>query len=197
MTEFDGDAGQLQETTHLRLNVGCGEWPLAYYTNLDSDPDAPAQIHQDALEHLAECDPGDYDEIYAGHFLEHLDYDGARAFLAECHRVLSPGGKLGIVVPDTLEVCKRYAAGTIDAIEYPEGTWWPIADLNSVCTVFFYSTVQETPHRWCWELRTLARAMQEAGFERLHEIDRYRDPRLGCGAWYQCGIQGYKPKGES
>ncbi|MFA5053509.1 MAG: methyltransferase domain-containing protein [Parcubacteria group bacterium] len=193
--EFVGDEVELANTAHRRLNCGCGLFPLLYYTNLDSDPASPAEIRRDALEYLAECVEGDYDEIYAGHFLEHLEKPDALTFLAECYRVLSPGGKLGIVVPDTYEVCKRYVNQAVDAVEFPGDVWWNIAHLDSLCALFFYSTVQETRHKWSWDMHTLGQAMGGAGFVRLAQIDRYRDPRLGSPAWYQCGIDGHKPKG--
>jgi predicted SAM-dependent methyltransferase len=183
-------------TTQLRLNVGCGDYPMRYWMNLDADPQKPAQIH-------AAAPPIPYDdetllEIYAGHFLEHLTQGDAADFIAECYRCLKPGGKLGIVVPDTREVMRRYLAGAIDAVEYPANTWWPVADLNAVCAMFLYSTVQDSQqHQWAYDMETLAQAMAVAGFERLHEIDRYRDPRIAQGAWYQCGISGYKPGGDN
>lgn len=191
---FEGDAAQLVATQHLRLNIGCGLFPMLYFTNLDSDPSTPADIHRDALEYLAECVTGDYDEIYAGHFLEHLEKPDALTFLAECYRVLSPGGKLGIVVPDTREIVKRYLNQSNDAVEIPRGTFWNISHLDTLCSLFFYSIVQETPHKWSWDINTLAEAMRGAGFENLTVIDRWRDPRLGSPAWFQTGLDGYKPK---
>ena len=184
------DTKELQATTRLRLNVGCGEYPMRFWINLDAQPECPAQIH-------AVVPPIPYEdesllEIYAGHFLEHLTQEDGRAFLSECFRCLKPGGKLGIVVPDTREVMRRYLEGAIDAVEYPCSTWWPVADLDAVCTMFLYSSVQESPHQWSYDMDSLSRAMAGAGFRNLQEIDRYRDPRIPRGAWYQCGINGYK-----
>lgn len=195
--EFEANIPQLIATQHTRLNIGCGLFPLLYFENLDSDPASPAQIHRDALEYLAECVEGDYDEIYAGHFLEHLEKPDALRFLSECYRVLSPGGKLGIVVPDTREICKRYLAGSNDAVEIPAGTFWNISHLDTLCSLFFYSIVQETRHKWSWDLATLAEAVRGAGFESLTIIDRWRDPRLGSPCWFQTGCDGYKPKAVS
>jgi len=191
--EFEGDEVELENTANRRLNVGCGEWPMLWWTNLDS-ADVPADIHADAIAHLQSCQPGRYDEIYAGHFLEHLAREAGAVFLAECFKVLSPGGKLGIVVPDTFEICERYVHHRIDAVEFPQGRWWDVRDLDAVCGLFLYSTIQDSPHCWSYDIHTLARAMQQAGFVGLREIDRYRDPRLGSPAWYQCGLDGFKPK---
>jgi SAM-dependent methyltransferase len=174
-----------------RLNVGCGAYHLTGYANLDADPDVPADVHADALTYLSDCADGSLDEVYAGHFLEHLTPDEARRFLAECHRCLVPGGALAIVVPDMREVARRYVEGLRDAV-YIGDRWWDVADLDAVCAVFLYSPIQETPHRWAWDVRTLARALAAAGFGDLREIDRYRDGRLGAAAWFQCGVEGTK-----
>jgi SAM-dependent methyltransferase len=172
-----------------KLNVGCGEWPLEGYINLDADKG----VHPDLLATVPPLpfEDGDLEEVYAGHFLEHLGLDEARDFLLECRRVLRPGGVLTLVVPDTLEVMRRYVAGSTDAVNV-SGLWWGVADLDAVCSVFLYSPIQATPHRWSYDARTLRRAMAWAGFGELREIDRYRDPRLASGAWYQVGVEGVR-----
>ena len=50
------------------------------------------------------------DVVYHSHFLEHLDPDAARTFVAEVKRVLKPGGVHRIVVPDMADLCARYLA---------------------------------------------------------------------------------------
>lgn len=176
----------------MKLNVGCGDYPLDGFVNLDANPATPADVHADAMVYLRDCPDATFAGVYAGHFLEHLTPDDAQRFLAECYRVLAPGGQLGIVVPDTREVMRRWLDGAIDAVEFPFGVYWPIADLNSVCAMFLYSTVQDSPHRWSYDRDTLGRAMAAAGFRKLREIDRYRDPRLGSGQWFQVGVDGFK-----
>jgi len=194
VVEDEIDWSELARTAHLRLNVGCGNWPMRYYCNLDSDPQVPADVHADAIEYLKSLDDSTLLEIYAGHFLEHLTRADAMQFLAESYRVLQHRGRLAIVVPDAREIMQRWLAGAPDQVEYPEGCWWRVNDLDDVCALFVYSTVQDSPHRWLWDMWTLARAMQAAGFDELREIDRYHDPRLGTPQWYQCGIEGVKTK---
>lgn len=174
-----------QATAHRRWNIGCGAHPLLYWTNVDSDATVLADVHV-CVPPLPLADAS-LDEIYAGHFLEHLTPEEAEHFLAECRRVLVPGGRLGIVVPDTREIMSRYLAGTADVVEYPQGTFHEVADLDSVCRLFVYSTVQETPHRWSYDAETLRRALERAGFHVHAAIDRWHDPRIPVGAWYQCG----------
>ena len=123
--------------------------------------------------------------MYAGHFLEHFEYDlhqwqtsEAHTLLAAIHHALKPGGIVGIIVPDTREVLRGYLF---------EGR-----DLDDICAGFLYSTIQPSRHKWSWDLATLRRALERAGFAVTDEIDRYDDPRLAAGAWFQCGLEAVK-----
>jgi len=185
-------ADELQATAHLRINCGCGDWPLAYWTNVDADPAVPADVHGDVIEYLAALPADTLEQIWACHFLEHLAPVGAQEFLAQCWRTLQPGGRLGIVVPDTREIMQRWLAGAIDCMEYPCGVYHAVADLDEVCRMFLYSNVQNPPHRWSYDAGTLRRLLAQNGFQDLAPIDRYRDQRLGSGQWYQCGWDGFK-----
>lgn len=180
------DLARLQATSHRRLNVGCGDHPLPFWSNLDADPDVRADIYCRVPPLPSDADS--LDEIYAGHFLEHLTQADAGAFLDECWRCLVVGGRLGIVVPDTREVVKRYLRGDLDQIEYPRGTWRKVNDLETLCELFFYSTIQRSPHRWSYDLLTLGRLLVAHGFRVVGEIDRFADPRVALGAFYNCGL---------
>jgi predicted SAM-dependent methyltransferase len=174
-----------------RLNIGAGDWSLRGYTNLDAMP-------FDEIDIVATVPPIPYpdaslDEIYMGHVLEHFDYDAGQTLLKECWRVLVPGGKLGVTVPDTREVIKRWLREDNDFIQGPPGHWWPIADLDSVCALFAYSTIQESRHQWMYDQMTLKRAIKRAGFVVTGDIHPYVDPRVSVGAWYQMGVDSIKP----
>jgi SAM-dependent methyltransferase len=168
---------------------------LKGYVNYDRDPDSFADV-------FTEVPPIPYkdntvDEIYAGHFLEHLDPSEAAEFLRECYRALVPGGKLGIVVPNIREVMLRWMNETNDEFQVPAGVWWSIKDLDHICNVFLYNSAWsniDSPHKWSYEPFTLKRAMEEFGFVNLTPIDGYRDTRIVTGAWFNCGFDGYKPE---
>ena len=181
-----------QASSSRRLNVGCGQFPLLYWTNLDADPQAIADIYQ----HVPPLPFEDnaLDDIYAGHVLEHMSREDTPAFLAECLRCLVPGGRLGVLVPDTREIMTRWLHGAIDCVELPVGTWHAVNDLDSICELFLYfSAVPPCPHLWSYDLGTLRRSLERAGFQVTDEIDRYRDPRIPFGSWYQCGWDAVKP----
>lgn len=48
------------------------------------------------------------DAIYASHVLEHLHHEDALSLLAECRRVLKPGGILRLVLPDLASMVREY-----------------------------------------------------------------------------------------
>jgi hypothetical protein len=164
--------------------------PRAHWTNIDSEPYEAVDV-QVRVPPIPYAD-GSVAEIFAGHFLEHLDQDEGAEFLREAYRVLEPGGKLGVVVPDTREILRRWLAGVNTPVEFPLGTWWRTDDLDDVCAMFLYSSVQPSRHLWSYDLTTLTRAVQAAGFRVAGEIDRHYDRRLGSGAWYQFGIDALK-----
>lgn len=187
------DLIELEKTTHLRANIGSGDYPLNFFINVDSDPEKSAQIHAQVPPMPFEDE--ELEHIYAGHFLEHLGYVEGGEFLAECYRCLKPGGRLGIVVPDTQEIVVRWLNRSADPI-YIGDRWWDLDDLDTICHLFLYSEAQHSQHRWSYDQLSLAKAMTAAGFEGLTAIDKCRDMRLACGVWFQCGWDGYKPDPE-
>jgi predicted SAM-dependent methyltransferase len=62
---------------------------------------APYVDHVCNAKDLSQFAAGSFGEIYASHILEHLDYAGEiESTLREWHRVLVPGGRLYVSVPD-------------------------------------------------------------------------------------------------
>jgi SAM-dependent methyltransferase len=182
----------------LRVNVGCGNFPIlpdqvpgGPWVNIDEDPACAG----DLVLRVPPLPYGDneVDELYLGQVLEHHDYMDGQALLRECLRVLKPGGKCGVTVPDTRAIVQKYLAGESCVVELPRAQFWDLLDLDAVGHLFLYSTVQRSHHRWSYDSDTLARAMSRAGFVRLESIDRYGDARTPVGAWYSCGWDGYKP----
>jgi len=80
-----------------RLNLGCGQFPLAGYLNVDISPAAPADLRLDLDQIPYPFPDRQFDEIVASHLLEHLR--DPFAAMREWHRLLRPGGRLEVRVP--------------------------------------------------------------------------------------------------
>lgn len=81
-----------------KLELGSGYSPTPGFTHLDSNPDTKPDIVSDAWPlNLASNSVG---EIKAIDVLEHISYQNTEAVLADWFRVLRPGGKIYIQVPD-------------------------------------------------------------------------------------------------
>src|SRR5271163_1584136 len=58
-------------------------------------------------------------KIYSSHFFEHLSFNEAQIFLEECKRVLAPGGRFLICVPDAKIYIAAYSEGrTLDEKQF-------------------------------------------------------------------------------
>ena len=175
----------------MRVNLGCGDHPLNGWVNVDADVACPADVYT-VLPALPFADAS-CEDIYAGHLLEHLTHEDGASLLAECLRVLVPGGRLGVLVPDTRAIMGTWLGQVPARVEFPLGTWRDVRDLDEVCALFLFSTVQPSHHLWAYDLDTLGRALTRAGFVVTGTIDRFNDPRVALGAWYQCGLDERKP----
>lgn len=82
-----------------RLHIG-GELKMPGWEVLNANP-APYVDHVCNANNLSKFADGTFSEIYASHVVEHLDYVGElHQSLQDWHRVLTPGGKAYISVPD-------------------------------------------------------------------------------------------------
>ena len=88
-------------TAHMprRLHIG-GQVKSSGWEVLNANP-APYVDHVCNANDLSRFSDGTFTEIYASHVVEHLDYNSELiATLKEWNRVLVPGGKVYISVPD-------------------------------------------------------------------------------------------------
>ncbi len=95
-----------------RLHIG-GKVRLEGWEVLNAIPDDCVDHVGDARD-LSRFAEGTFEDIYASHVVEHFDYNGElERTLREWHRVLAPGGRLAISVPD-LDVLTRLFSQTPD-----------------------------------------------------------------------------------
>ena len=88
----------------MRLNLGCGDHPIEGWENWDRKNGHEVF----PLEGVAD---GSVDEIRASHVLEHFSHARVPEVLREWARVLRPGGRLRVAVPDFRKIAQLYEAG--------------------------------------------------------------------------------------
>ncbi len=89
------------------LNVGCGRTYHPAWVNIDVEPASADVLRFDVSAGLPFPD-ATFEACYCSHMLEHLRRSEAARVVSEMHRVLRPGGKIRVVVPDLETLAQEY-----------------------------------------------------------------------------------------
>lgn len=84
---------------NTKLNFGCNQWKLKGFINIDKDEKVKPDIVMD-IKCPLQWEDNSIDEIYCGHFIEHLNIDEALDLIKECYRILKPTGQVIFTIPD-------------------------------------------------------------------------------------------------
>ncbi len=93
----------------VRLHIGCGPHVLPGWVNIDRVARVPGVVTEVSLIELP-YDDASVEEILAEHVLEHLSFAEEALAWPEMARVLRPGGRLTLEVPDFEWMCERFLA---------------------------------------------------------------------------------------
>ena len=182
-------AARLARTEPFRLNLGSGFHPKPGWINVDLI-DENSDLQLDLREELPFGD-GSASEIYTEHFFEHLSYTSpadslarqletpehpsdAMTFLRQCWRVLVPGGRFDIVVPDAEVALKDYVAH--DAQRFQNDDWWGPKWCDTPMHRVNYVFRQGREHQYAYDHETLRRILENVGFVDI--VRRAFDPDL-------------------
>lgn len=91
----------------VKLHVGCGSRYIPGFLHVDAQPHPHIDLVADAA-HLDAIPDATVDLLYASHILEHFGRWEFREVLVEWKRVLKPGGRLRLAVPDFAACVKLY-----------------------------------------------------------------------------------------
>ncbi|MBK8976972.1 MAG: methyltransferase domain-containing protein [Planctomycetes bacterium] len=156
-----------------RLCLGCGDAPIAAWTNIDLGGGADVRLD---LRQPLPVRSGSVELVYSEHVIEHLDRaDGVR-LLRECRRVLRPDGVLRIATPDLarLVACYRDDWTAQDWVHWRGHEWVDSA------AVMLNQCFHGWGHRFLYDEAELARVLRDAGFVEVERcaIGESRDPAL-------------------
>ena len=118
--------------------------------------------------------------------------------LAECFRVLEPGGELRIIVPDAGRYIRAYAHDDtefFDAMRELGGAVTPFeTDIEIVNQAFRMGG----DHQFAWDLPVMRRRLEQVGFERVEETgydpDRFIDQGDEWRRRESLYVVAYKPR---
>jgi predicted SAM-dependent methyltransferase len=142
----------------LLVNLGCGYRPLAGWVNLDAAW-GYADVVWDVRRDLPFRD-GACRAILMEHLIEHLPREEGGRLVAECHRVLEPGGILRISTPDAEKFLRAYVTNDqfLFSPEFYEPVESPLDRINLMMR-------EHGHHLWAYDETTLQRILERAGFE--------------------------------
>lgn len=157
----------LRRARGLSVNLGAGTHVRDGWTPVDLMVSPERGVRWDVRWGLPFSD-GSVRRVHAEHFFEHLRFpDEALPALAECFRVLEPGGELRIVVPDGARYIAAYASrdeAFFEAMRQLGGAAHPFeTDMEIVNQAFRMGG----DHLFAWDFDVMQRQLARLGFERV------------------------------
>jgi predicted SAM-dependent methyltransferase len=150
-----------------RLHLGCGENLLPGWANVDLigfDGVIPWNLARPLP-----VDSGTVDLIYSEHFIEHITLAQAGAWLADCHRVLRPGGVIRISTPDLRTLIAAYQRKSID--DWADVDWRPASPCKLV-----NEGMRLWGHEFIFDLEEITAQLTAVGFSRVERRGWHDSP---------------------
>jgi len=105
------------------LELGHGQQRIPGFETLDIVNSRHTDYIRDATKALP-FENNAFDLVYASHILEHVPWYQTERVLREWVRILKPGGRLEIWVPDGLKVCKALVDFELHGVNYIDKDGW-------------------------------------------------------------------------
>lgn len=152
----------------LKINAGCGRHVIDGWTNVDVQQSPFAVRAPEYLCDLRKIPLPDEcaDEVMAIHVFEHFYLWECAVVIAEWHRLLVPGGKIVLELPNIVKCCQNVveAAGEDGSGKLPDNlTLWGIYGDPSLSDPYM-------GHHWGWTPGSLRAFLIEQGFSKGKEL---------------------------
>ena len=164
-----------------KLQIGCGELPLAGWLNTDLDPGIAraarahgSVVYMDASARFPIPDDA-FDYVYAEHVIEHVTYAEGRTMLSESHRVLRRGGRIRVATPDLRQLVQLYVDREHPSADQSEYVNWIaetfFADRTRVGVTFVLNNAfRAWGHMFLYDEETLRSTLLDAGFVDVRRV---------------------------
>lgn len=172
----------LSNLDDVKIQIGNGSNVLNEFINIDIVE--PADIIFDVREGVPVCN-GVAKQVFAEHFLEHLDYPrSAFYFIKECYRILKNGGECIIGIPDTELVIKNYVNRDkyfLEDLKYNEYSKRINFELDTYIDLVNYHLrdqqfdMKYSPHYWGYDFEKLSTMLKKIGFISVEKWSPDRD----------------------
>jgi SAM-dependent methyltransferase len=165
-----------------KLQLGSGSNHLPGWLNTDSHIVRTNNAYLNIVEAFPFPDET-FHYIFCEHTIEHIGFNDAAAMLSECHRVLSPGGKIRLATPNLAVYVKLYEGGE-EAIGkeciaelfnswivpgfYEAKNYRPLSSEPSALFVI-NDLFRNYEHKFIYDFKTLVQLLEHTGFGNICE----------------------------
>lgn len=161
------------------MNLGSADDRIAGYVAVDFFQ--PNVGYGADLRYPLLIDDAVFNGIFTEHTLEHLNYSEVAKILAECQRVLKPGGLIRVIVPDLSIFVENYVSNNVSWFRDWEREVLKPRGRSMISRMEALSFVtQENGHRSAWDFETMEKFLMRAGFTEIQKRAYHegRDARL-------------------
>jgi predicted SAM-dependent methyltransferase len=168
MSRWQGQNGR-----EIHLHLGCGRKYLPGFVNVDANPRQKIDLWLDVRNGIPFRD-NSVASIYTTHMLEHFFPDELQRLLAECYRVLRPGGGMRIIVPSLRTAIEAYNRQQIEWFnsEFPR-------HYDSIGGRFANFIFCDGQHRSAFDYSHMQEMLRRAGFSEVIESGEGRSRVYG------------------
>ncbi len=178
----------------LKVHLGSGPNILPGWTNVDYNPDFQPEVIAD-LKGPFPFESSTVDFIHSEGCLCQFDLRGGQHFVAECFRILKPGGVMRVLSPDLRRLLQQYLESPEPLVELWRSAV-PIPLVTETAGEVVNTGIRDL-HQFMYDAQTLEHVLRKAGFEpysvafneSAHEPLRGIDVRAPADAtymYYEC-----------
>ena len=159
----------------LKLNLGCGLDKRPGYINIDVREEVKPDLVWDLHYVPLPFPDNSVEEVIAKDVIEHVSWRRVEALLKDIHRILKPGGRLYVQVPDLEAIAKK-------VILSPDFKYGDLEGFKAISYwVYGAQDYRDNYHKAGFTIPTLKRLLESIGF-RVEGIENDGGTNIMCWA---------------